>query len=300
MATPLVVSPGSLAVKISLVLVTQNRPDLARQALDSLTRCSSQVDQVVVVDQSQPGQLLQAPSDIDYLAICEQGLSRGRNRGIALARGDIIVCIDDDCTVQPGWLDDLKSRFSDCPQLGLVFGQVIPVAHDPAQVVIPGLVFHQSALARNFSERIRVEGMGACMALRRRCWERVSGFDCELGAGTSLRAGEELDFSLRVMASGYWVSNEPGFQVFHHGSRSLEELAALAGGYWQGTGAAIFKNLRAGRLEVGIYLAHLALRFLIGRSPHNHGLPVSRLLRFQAFLRGAAKGFCYRSLEVKS
>jgi len=287
-------------MKLSLVLVTRNRPELARQALDSVTRSSSQVDQVVVVDQSQPGQLLQAPNDIDYLAICEQGLSRGRNRGIDLARGEIIVCIDDDCTVQPGWLDDLKRRFSDCPQLGLVFGQVIPVAHDPAQVVIPGLVFKKSSLARNFAERIRVEGMGACMALRRRCWERVSGFDSQLGAGTSLCAGEELDFSLRVMALGYWISNEPRFQVFHHGSRSHEELAALARGYWQGTGAALFKNLRAGRLEVGLYLAQLALRFFVGRSAHNHGLPVSRLLRLQAFLQGAAKGMCYRSLEVKS
>ncbi len=42
-----------------------------------------------------------------------RGLSAARNAGIRAARSPVVAFLDDDCRVEPGWLDDLAAEFAD-------------------------------------------------------------------------------------------------------------------------------------------------------------------------------------------
>ncbi len=96
----------------SIIIATKNRSDFLARALDSL---AAQVDapafETIVVDNGSTDDtqaMLAARSDRDALkltVIAEPIANRGkaRNRGIAAATGDLVLFIDDDVVLPPGF-----------------------------------------------------------------------------------------------------------------------------------------------------------------------------------------------------
>src|SRR5262249_19259934 len=60
-----------------------------------------------------------------------QGLSHGRNAGIALARAPIIAFTDDDVRVSADWILQITRAFREYPGAGYVGGRVLPYWHAP-------------------------------------------------------------------------------------------------------------------------------------------------------------------------
>jgi glucosyl-dolichyl phosphate glucuronosyltransferase len=54
------------------------------------------------------------------------GIAHARNTALAAARGDILVCADDDIRIQPDWLNVYLNRFERSPDVGLLAGPVRP------------------------------------------------------------------------------------------------------------------------------------------------------------------------------
>ena len=72
---------------------------------------------------------------VRYVLEPHPGQSRARNRGILETTGDFVAFTDDDCVVDPGWLDDLGGSFSDPLVMG-VTGYVGPVElESPSQIL---------------------------------------------------------------------------------------------------------------------------------------------------------------------
>ncbi|MFD2816573.1 glycosyltransferase family 2 protein [Paracoccus aerius] len=49
---------------------------------------------------------------VRYVQEPRPGLSRARNAGIAVARGDVAVFVDDDVRPEPGWIEPLLAGFA--------------------------------------------------------------------------------------------------------------------------------------------------------------------------------------------
>ena len=113
---PAVTAPARLAPSTSLIISSRDRPVFLEQVVASVLAGDECPDEVVVIDQSrEPNDHLMAlaaesPGWLRYQWTTERGLSRGRNAGIRLARGDWLVFIDDDVVVCPEWFGRIFVR----------------------------------------------------------------------------------------------------------------------------------------------------------------------------------------------
>lgn len=115
---------------ISVVIITRNRAEWLRSALESLTRQSRQANEVVVVDnasQDNTREIINSFGDrlnIKYVSEPTLGIPYARNSGIRNASGDIIASIDDDCEADEDWLKYIELPFIRDPNIGAVGGEI--------------------------------------------------------------------------------------------------------------------------------------------------------------------------------
>jgi glycosyltransferase involved in cell wall biosynthesis len=281
-----------------VVIPTRNRAERISRAVASVLDTDPGPLEVIVVDQSDDESTSTALEpfrgrwELRYLKRPPRGSAHARNLGIGEARGDVIALTDDDCVVPADWVGELTRAFESDDRLGVVFGNVAAAPHDPAAGFVPAYFRPEASVARTPNESYRVDGMSACMAIRRSVWQALGGFDELLGAGAPLRSAAEGDFGLRALRGGHVLRHLPRWSVVHHGFRAWPEGRALIHDYWFGTGATVAKPLRSGGLSAWRFAFHLAWRWAFGRSPVAESLGVSahRWLRLTAFLKGLAAG----------
>lgn len=97
--------------KISVIMPTYNRADSLRAVLQSMakqTLPSDQFEVIVVDDGSKDDTALVAvhtyPFRVVYLHQKNQGAAVARNRGASIARGEVLVFLDDDIPIVPDYL----------------------------------------------------------------------------------------------------------------------------------------------------------------------------------------------------
>ena len=151
-----------------------------------------------------------------------RGLSRARNTAIAEAQGEIVAFTDDDCEAEPRWLEELVTRFTAEPAVGLIGGML--VAPPRAQRGFGGCpsVHPKETIYRSTgAERTMpvVELAGGNFAFRRSTIETVGPFDEEMGPGARF-GGDDIDYVWRVIQHGIDVWTTPAAVVRHtHGWR---------------------------------------------------------------------------------
>ena len=120
---------------VSIVVSTYNRCRLLEEALRALlSQTSADVAYEILVvdnnstDQTRPlveGLAKQNPEKLKYLFEPKQGLSYGRNTGIAAAKAPIIAFTDDDVRVAPDWVWRIKTGFEANPDIDFLGGRVV-------------------------------------------------------------------------------------------------------------------------------------------------------------------------------
>jgi glycosyltransferase involved in cell wall biosynthesis len=239
-------------IKLSVVVCSRDRVDDLSACVASILASPNAEFELIVIDQSRGEGAARAldvhsgDARLRYFGTQTRGLSRARNEALERATGPIIVFTDDDCRVESDWVDRVVVFFEARPDVALAFGTVSA----PEEIQRKGHVatFEPSELTfrGRFPSPMTTWGIGANMALRREAFVRAGPFDAELGAGSSIPAGEELDFTIRVLGSGLSMANTAAFAVTHLGVREHEAARALYLGYITGAGAAYAKNIRLG------------------------------------------------------
>ncbi|CDM64374.1 glycosyltransferase family 2 protein [Pyrinomonas methylaliphatogenes] len=197
--------------RVSVIVPTRNRPQLLREALQSLVKQRGVRFEVIVVNDA--GEDVQSvideftgALDITYIQLARnQGLPAARNRGVERARGSYIAYLDDDDLLLPSHLARLAARLDARSDVGLVYADALLLRQKFAE---EGLhtVAHR-ILAHDFDiEIMRHDSFIAPSAMmhRRECFDAVGGFD------EAMRwCYEDWDFLLRV-ANRYRIERVAG------------------------------------------------------------------------------------------
>ncbi len=138
------------------------------------------------------------------------GVSKGRNAGIPLLRGELIAFPDDDCQYLPDTLANVLKEFADHPEAG----GILATRTDTTASTI------QKALGKATPvDKYTVCGCSETFLqfYRKFCVDTVGYFDEMLGPGTGLPygSGEDTDYALRVLQAGFSLLRVPSVIVQH-------------------------------------------------------------------------------------
>jgi len=115
---------------VSITIPSRDRPEDIVRCLQSLTTHKSRYPFEIIVADNNPASGLTEPvvrqfPGVTYLAEPRPGVTFARNAAALHAKGDVIVCTDDDVTYMDGWLDNLIAPYAD-PEVMAVTGLVLP------------------------------------------------------------------------------------------------------------------------------------------------------------------------------
>ncbi len=98
-------------MSVSVVIPSRDRPLALRRCLASIGRQGALPLDLVVVDDGGrvPEGVTAVADEFDARIVRLEGLgpAAARNAGVAAARGEIVLLLDDDCVVAPGWAEKL-------------------------------------------------------------------------------------------------------------------------------------------------------------------------------------------------
>ncbi|MBR3937148.1 MAG: glycosyltransferase [Bacteroidaceae bacterium] len=157
-----------------------------------------------------------------YFVETNQGLSHARNRGIRESKGDILVYVDDDATVNPEYLKTYADWFASHPETDAAGGPIIPhyeTGSEPKWMtyfikrLLTGYLYFGDK-ARPFPGDNYPGGGNA--AYRASVFEKVGLYNVQLGRnGDSLTGGEEKDIFDKMKREGMQFVYLPNAILYH-------------------------------------------------------------------------------------
>lgn len=195
-------------ITVIIPAYTMKRWETLVEAVRSAQDQTLQPDEIIVVIDYNEELLARAREELNDVRVIAnrstKGVSGARNTGVAVAKGDIIACLDDDAYAEREWLENLMIPFDD-PKVAGVGGWILPHWPSSKPAWFPETFYwilgcSYSGLPKSGAQ-IR-NAIGANMAIRRRVFEFVGGFTEGIGRLNVIPLGcEETEIAIRYTTS---------------------------------------------------------------------------------------------------
>ena len=243
----------------SVIVCTRNRAAGLVACLNSIAaamaQCSGHTGEIVLVDNGSTdatqstaeGWRASRSITLNLTLEATQGLSNARNHGIRAARGTLLIFIDDDCHMDPNYLVEALA-YDAADSTPTLRGGSVHLGDSTDQPLTIKTLSERKAWSRaersarhdNLGNSI----LGCNMVMRRILADTVGDFDPDLGVGSRLPGGEDIDYVCRAYLAGFPIEYVPDMRVFHfHGRKHLSDGLQLFKNYSIGGGALYAKYL---------------------------------------------------------
>lgn len=222
-ATP--IPQGRWEKKLSLILCTAGTcPGLAQAVESALSQTVAEKDYEVLVvwnrEEEPPKQ--EFSKEIRWVQEKTPGISHARNAGARVAKGEILLYIDDDAVADENLVSSMVSAFRNRPDTAVVGGQIfLKLPHPRPREVLPGKEGLWSAYQVPYSGYRQVREQyafpyGACFAVRKNALMELGGFPTAYGrVGEDYGGGEETALCFMVLNRGWKIGIQPKAWVEH-------------------------------------------------------------------------------------
>jgi GT2 family glycosyltransferase len=206
---------------VSVIIPALDAEDTIERCVAAVLSQSWSALEVIVVDNGSRDATAQLAERAGARVVMEdqRGRSRARNRGVAESRGSLLGFIDADCVPPADWARNCVAAIRE-PWLGAVQARVQKSASAP-----PSRTFVQAHYYWPFLDT-------CALMTTRAAFDGAGGFDEELARN------EDMDFSFRLLASGFAFAWLPDTIV--HKEHRLNARQALRRGWVGGQSLAIF------------------------------------------------------------
>jgi GT2 family glycosyltransferase len=214
----------------SIIIVSLNGGPVIARALESIRATDYDRYEVIVVDNGSTDNLAEVvqtgfPEVLLIQSPINLGFAGGNNLGMRQAQGDVLVLLNDDTEVRPGWLRAWAQAMRERPRWGVLGCKLLYpggrlIQHAGGVVESNGQTHHLGYEQEDdgrFDEILACDYVtGAAIALRREMVERLGPLDEKYFPIYF----EETDYCWQARRVGYEVLYVPDSVVIHHESRT--------------------------------------------------------------------------------
>lgn len=237
---------------VSIIIVTRNSAATLQACLLSIQNQSYTNHEIIVVDNGSTDKTLAFvnPQKAEIFANpCNLGFAKANNKALAIARGEFILFLNSDATIEPNYLEVLISFLERDSSLGAVSGKIVrqPTANKRTIDSTGLLMEHWRLLPRDrgegeidrgqYSKAAYVFGVpGACSLYRRAALDAVA-IGQEVMDEDFFAYYEDVDLAWRIRQQKWKALYIPEAIAYHckKGPRSKEpfiQIKAFTNRYW--------------------------------------------------------------------
>jgi GT2 family glycosyltransferase len=207
---------------VSVIVVTYGRTDVLFNTLRQLKQLTYKQKEIIVIDQNEPekADLISkfcSEEDINYYLIPIKGMPFARNKGIEVAKGEILFFFDDDIEIHtPNHIEACLKDFED-KKVGAVTVRVLQKTDEPLAKISEVGIFNPftgySQSNWNYNKKKSVENMAGCaFAIRKDLVVKLGMFNTLFSYNYYF---EETEVAIRVRKLGYKILFEPDAEINH-------------------------------------------------------------------------------------
>ena len=201
----------------SIIIPLYNRPQEIDELLNTLTQQTYTQFEVLIVED---GSVKDAKTvvekyinklDVRYFFKPNEGQGFARNYGFERAKGDFFVIFDSDCLIPEDYLDTVKNYLFEHKLDAYGGPDAAHQSFTPVQKAISYAMtspFTTGGIRGNKQHIGQFHPRSFNMGMSREVWEKVGGF-------ILTRLGEDIEYSIRIHASGFKIGLIPGAKVYH-------------------------------------------------------------------------------------
>jgi len=277
---------------LTIVIPTLGRPIL-EESLNRIAFGTAWPVKVIVVDQSSSSvvaewltRLQSFGLNAEHVPSCQRGRAAAVNRGIERVQSRFVAVTDDDCFVEPDWLESMVAHLRRNPE-AIITGRVESEGDEPVLVVIDSLKPAVQRRPRLTYDSMCGGNMGAAMDIIKR-----TGL---LDEDPCLRTAEDCEFSYRALCCGVSIIYAPDVILRHFGWRQEAERIAQYRDYARSHAGFFGKYLRRGdwfiALRMLIHLSRSLKRWALGVLKSNKDLALNGRAYVTELLPGILAGW---------
>ncbi len=274
-------------MKVSLVVTVLNEEKTIEAFLDSIEAQTRKPDEVIIIDGGSTdwtiNKLIRPDMNLRVLVYAGSNRSQGRNRGIQMAKNEIIAITDCGCILDKDWLLEITKPFAD-EAVQAVAGYYLAKAETIFQKCVAP---YFCVMPKEIKERTAKKGYeflpsSRSFAFRKSVWGKVGGYPEELNFG------EDLTFDQKIKKAGFNFYFAPEAVVYWPQRKNLKAVFKQFFNYATGDGQVFFSPYQTHSLKISlIFFVYLLFFLLLGL-----GLWRILLLAFGLYLvRAVVKNF---------